>query len=116
MTRMFIVAMISAIVSAPFALSVQYLIVTVLSKEAIDEKEVKKQKEKLREARMQRGVSVRQDAFPNSADLVESGSTDGDLKKLQGELRAHYKYLKAKKGKEEAKEFQGESSPSHPCV
>jgi hypothetical protein len=42
MTRMFIVALISAIVSAPFALSVQYLIATVLSKETMSGEEEKK--------------------------------------------------------------------------
>jgi hypothetical protein len=42
MTRMFIVVMISTVVSAPFALSIQYLIMNVLSKDIVTEKEEQK--------------------------------------------------------------------------
>jgi hypothetical protein len=113
MTRMLIVAMISAIVSAPFALSVQYLIVNVLSKETIDEEELEKEKQKMHEARLRRTQSQRLRQIIASTDLVEmgegGGSSDNDLKKLQTELTAHYKYLKTKsEGVVSAKEFRGE--------
>jgi hypothetical protein len=115
MTRMLIVALISAIVSAPFALSVQSLIVNVLSKETIDEEELEKEKQKMHEARLRRTQSLRlrETIASTSTDPVEigdgGGSSDNDLKKLQTELTAHFKYLKTKsEGVASAKEFRGE--------
>jgi hypothetical protein len=108
MTRMLIVAMISAIVSAPLALSIQYLIVNVLSKETIDEEKLAKEKEKLHEMRMKRIQSLRQREDCPDLDGSCGGSLDNDMKNLQGELMGHYKYLKGKSdGGVSAKEFRG---------
>jgi hypothetical protein len=108
---MLIVALMSAIVSAPFALSVQALIVNVLSKETIDEEELKKENQKMYEARIRRTQSLRHRATTASLELVEraegGGSSDNDLKNLQTELTAHYQYLKTRGAS--AKEFQGDS-------
>jgi hypothetical protein len=117
MTRMFIVAAMAAIVSAPFALSVQYLIATVLSREVIDEVLVAKEKNKSHVRRLERALSQRQRAMTVSSDLVEScgRSSDGDMKNLRKELSEHYASLVSTKGKEtEAKEFRGESFESLP--
>jgi hypothetical protein len=108
MARMLIVALISAIVSAPFSLSLQSLIVNVLSKETIDEVEMEKEKQTLYKMRIQR---TRQRETRNSMDLVGSsgGSSDQVLKKLLGEIMAHYKYLRDSQsdGGVKAKEFRG---------
>jgi hypothetical protein len=111
MTRMFLVAALAAIVSAPFALSVQYLIATVLSREVIDEVLVAKEKNKSHVRRLERALSQRQRAMTVSSDLVEScgRSSDGDMKNLRKELSEHFESLVSTKGKEaEAKEFGGE--------
>jgi hypothetical protein len=110
MARMFIVATISAIVSAPFALSVQYLIATVLSREIIDEVLVEKEKKDSHLSRTDQALSQRQRSMILSSDLVEScgRSSDEDMKNLRKELSEHYEYLLSEKGKEiEAKEFRG---------
>jgi hypothetical protein len=105
MTRMFIVALISAIVSAPFALSVQYLIATVLSRETIDEEEA----EKAQESHLKRTMSRRQNSVSVSLDLAElcGRSSEEDFKNLKKELSEYYKYL-AEDQAEKAEEFQGE--------
>jgi hypothetical protein len=116
MTRMFIVALISAIVSAPFALSVQYLIVNVLSKQTMSQEEEKKEKEreislasKLWRSLCTRKTSIEPYVF-NSSDLEEScgTSTQDDLNHLLQEVSGYYKYLQ-EKNRERAKEFRSES-------
>ncbi len=59
MVRMFIVAMISAIVSAPFALSIQYLIMNVLSKESINQHDESQNKLDSHKTRMERLTTKR---------------------------------------------------------
>jgi hypothetical protein len=111
MTRVFIVALISAIVSAPFALIVQYLIVNVLSRETIYEREAEKQKQKQNEERIERSLLLRQREFTHLSETSE-GSSDEDLKSLLNDLTAHYKYLKALTSVEQkvkANEFRGKS-------
>jgi hypothetical protein len=117
MARMFIVALISAIVSAPFALSVQSLIVNVLSKEAIEEEELEKEKKKLYEASIRRTQSLRLREATLLADLVRSGGgpSDNDLKNLQTDLMEFYKDLKMNnEGRVSAKEFRGECLATPP--
>jgi hypothetical protein len=103
MTRMFIVAMISAIVSAPFALSVQYLIATVLSRKTFDEEETEKDNQVFQEKRTQsrRSVAI-------STDLVEccGSSSLEDYNNLQNELSEYYKHLVTKREKVAAEEFR----------
>jgi hypothetical protein len=89
--------------------------VNVLSKEAIDEEKVEKEKQKLYEARVQRVVSLRQ----RETTDINGGSSDNDLKSLQAELISHYKYLKANNqgAVTAAKEFQGnQDSLSYPLT
>jgi hypothetical protein len=111
MTRMFIVALISAIVSAPFALSVQYLISTVLSRETIDVEEIEKDKQFLQARRTQLILSQRQQSVALVPGLVEScgSSSLEDYNNLQRELSEYYTQLLS--GKEDsvtkAEEFQG---------
>jgi hypothetical protein len=108
MVRMFIVAALAAIVSAPFALSVQYLTATVLSREVIDEAVVAKERKKSLVLKMERALSQ-----SVSLDLVEScgRSSDEDLKNLRKELCGHFEYLLRAKGKEiRAKQFRGDCS------
>jgi hypothetical protein len=104
---MFIVAMVSAIVSAPFSLSVQYLIATVLSRESIDEEETEKDKQEIQEKRAQ---SRRQLSVAVASDLVEScgSSSLEDYNNLQKELFEYYKHLLKKTEKSAAEEFRGE--------
>jgi hypothetical protein len=105
MMRMFIVAMISAIVSAPFALSVQYLIVSVLSKEPIDEKEIKKEANSSYLARI---LSMRQ--RPIDIGLPEScgESANEDLRNLQKEASKFYCRIVTNENEVNlAKEFRG---------
>jgi hypothetical protein len=113
MTRMFIVAIISAIVSAPLALSVQYLIVTVLSKDIYDEELAQEEKQKSHFARLQTILLQRTRVAVNCVDLVEScgKSSDEDLKNLQRELSDYYEHLLRKTGNQ-AEEFQGECRSS----
>jgi hypothetical protein len=114
MTRMFIVAMISAIVSAPFALSVQYLIVKVLSKETMSPEEEKRERENSKALKLRRMLSTRKmsiDPDVSMTDLVEScgRSTQDDLNHLLKEVSAYYKYLQKQKN-EQAREFRGMST------
>lgn len=128
MTRMFVVVLISMIVSAPFALGVQYLIVNVLSKRTIDEEQLEKETQKVSDLRIENLMSVRQKhsdrmkepRVPRPLSLGDIPTTDGtnveslpgsssdDLRNLQAELTAHYKYLKARSATEiQAREFKG---------
>jgi hypothetical protein len=128
MTRMFVVVLISMIVSAPFALGVQYLIVNVLSKRTIDEEQLEKETQKVSDLRIEKLMSVRQKhsdrlkepRVPRPLSLGDIPTTDGtnveslpgsssdDLRNLQAELTAHYKYLKARSATEiQAREFKG---------
>jgi hypothetical protein len=110
MTRMFIVAMISTIVSAPFALSVQYLVATVLSRETINQKEAEKEKQEIHLKRQQRVLSHRQKSTVARSDLMErcGGSSDEDYNNLQRELSEYYQELLKLKEKTVAEEFRGE--------
>jgi hypothetical protein len=117
MTRMFIVALISAIVSAPFALSVQYLIATVLSRETVDKAELEEHKQELEARRTQLILSQRQRSAVTSQNLVEScgRSSLEDYNNLQRELSEYHAQLKKKEdGATEAEEFRGESDPYWP--
>jgi hypothetical protein len=111
MTRMFIVAMISAIVSAPFALGMQYLILTVLSRETKDEAKDEEEKQKSNVARVQRVLWQRTRTVVDSLDLVEScgRSSDEDLKNLRRELHEYYQHL-LKNNPDEAEECRGSSN------
>jgi hypothetical protein len=119
-TRMFAVAIISAIVSAPFALGIQFLIATVLSKELFDEDEAKKIRQKAHEKRINLLASLRLGSGAHSSLLSEGcgNSSNEDLKNLRKELSEFYEYLLAgnKKGKIGAEEFRGESSASSFCL
>jgi hypothetical protein len=111
MTRMFIVALLSAIVSAPFALSVQYVIATVLSRETIDEAEAEKERREMQARRTELALFQRQRSVAVAPGLVESceGSSADDYNNLQRELSEHYTQLLEKKdGAAEAEEFRGE--------
>jgi hypothetical protein len=111
MTRMFIVALLSAIVSAPFALSVQYVIATVLSRETIDEAEAEKERREMQARRTELALFQRQRSVAVVPGLVESceGSSTDDYNNLQRELSEHYTQLLEKKdGAAEAEEFRGE--------
>jgi hypothetical protein len=120
MTRMFIVAIISAVVSAPLALSIQHLIMNVLSKHtALTGEEAEKERVRKKSRRSKR-ISRRVDVtVPPSvtAALHPSGSVEldercgrtllDDLNNLSGELFAHYTSLLAQgQGKRKAKEFR----------
>jgi hypothetical protein len=120
MTRMFIVALISAIVSAPFALGVQYLIVNVLSKATMSQEQERKARESAKALKLRRLLSTRkmsiQPDLTTSTELVEScgRSTQDDLNHLLKEISAYYKYLQKNK-KAKAKEFLGMGFFSLPC-
>jgi hypothetical protein len=97
MTRMFIVAMISAIVSAPFALSFQYLIANVLSKATISGADEDNERRKYHQLRMQRLSTTRTSSgsLIPSRDLVEEcgASFEEDYRNLLCELSEHYNTL-----------------------
>jgi hypothetical protein len=112
MTRMFIVAMISAVVSAPFALSFQYLIANVLSKATISGEEEEEERQRYQQLRMQRlsaarAVSPADSPTPTSRDLVEEcgASFEEDYSNLLRELSEHYNTLTP--GSTKAKELRG---------
>jgi hypothetical protein len=112
MTRMFIVAIISAMVSAPLALSVQYLIMNVLSKDGVSEEEIKKEKQQYQARRLER---MRNTTRAITSGVLPSLPSEGraetllvELNKLLKELSAHYATLVARKREEDAKEFRGE--------
>jgi hypothetical protein len=93
MTRMFIVAVISAILSAPLALSLQYLILNVLSKN-VSEEATKKEKQKSRShSRRAERLRITRGVTPlSSSEPVEScGRTLLEiLNNLLKELSTHY--------------------------
>jgi hypothetical protein len=97
MTRMFIVAMISAVVSAPFALSFQYLIANVLSKTTISEAEKENERKRYQQLKMQRlaRAVLPSDSLTPSRDLVEEcgGSSEEDYRNLLHELSKYYNTL-----------------------
>jgi hypothetical protein len=99
MGRVFIVAMLSAVVSAPLALSIQYLICNVLSKEVVLPEEVKAKSNLVALKRVQRLLPSHRGSVRNVGDpslsLVElCGKTPmEDLKNLRDELSDHYNHL-----------------------
>jgi hypothetical protein len=104
--------MISAIVSAPFALSIQYLVVNVLSQETMTPEEAKREKQlskwnSLQKLLSSRKLSVGSEVSP--ADLVEKcgRSVSEDLENLLKDISGHYKRL-LKTNKPKAEEFRGE--------
>jgi hypothetical protein len=110
MTRMFIVAMISAVVSAPFALSFQYLIANVLSKATVSGAEEEEERQRYQQLRMQRLSAARavllSDSPTPSRDLVEEcgASFEEDYSHLLRELSEHYNTLPP--GSTKAKELR----------
>jgi hypothetical protein len=112
-TRTLIVALISAIVSAPIALSIQYLVANVLSKETVDEDEEAKKKKAREVRRIETMMSHRRrlkiDSRSPVSDLVEScgKSLQDDLKNLLQELSFYFQFLKDTSGPYH--EFQGTS-------
>jgi hypothetical protein len=102
LTRVFIVAMISAVVSAPFALSIQYLVVNILPRETQLSKW-----NSLQKLLSSRKLSVDPEFSP--ADLVEKcgSSVSEDLENLLKDISGHYKRL-LKANKPKAEEFRGE--------
>jgi hypothetical protein len=112
---MFIVAVISAIVSAPLALSVQYLIMNVLSKQGVSDEELEKERQRYQDRRSKSFRTSLGVSPASSAGLVEKsgGSLMEDLSNLLKELSAHYKALVERGCEEEAKELQGKSLSHH---
>jgi hypothetical protein len=109
MTRMFIVAMIAALVSAPFALSSQYLITNVLSRETLDKEEIENAKVKWNSTRIRNLMSQRQGGAANSPSLNEvcgRSSTD-DYNNFLRELSVYYNSLLERNMSDEAKECRG---------
>jgi hypothetical protein len=118
MIRMFIVAMISAIVSAPLALSVQYLIMNVLSKQCVSEVELEKERQIYEQRRAERLRSTRRlDVSPSSQELAEwSGSSLlDDLNNLLKEVSKHYMSLVGSGKHDQAREFRSESPHTFPA-
>jgi hypothetical protein len=126
MTRMFIVAIISAVVSAPLALSVQYLIMNVLSKQCVSKDEVTKENQRYQSRKTQQwrttrqiemGVAPSSSEASSSTELVENcGRTLlDDLNNLLNELSVHYASLLelGREKEDQAKEFQSESHLLH---
>jgi hypothetical protein len=113
MTRMFIVAMVSATLSAPLALSLQYLIANVLSKECVSGEDLEKEKQQSQLNRTQRLMSSRlmniKAGDSKSTELVErcGESSPEVLKNLLKELSQYYNELVANKRVDKAKEFRG---------
>jgi hypothetical protein len=89
MTRMFIVAMISAIVSAPLALSVQFLITNVLSQSLRSDQSKEKPPPRLR--------STRTTVMNDASQLSESTghSVASDFKNLLDELSKYCEQLRS---------------------
>ena len=96
MVRMFIVAMISAIVSAPLALSIQYLIMNVLSKESINQHDESQNKLDSHKTRMERLTTKRRinvsPVTSSPTELEESCGRDlqDDLNNILKELCNYY--------------------------
>jgi hypothetical protein len=117
--RMFIVAIISALVSAPLALSVQYLIMNVLSKESVnEEEEAKKMQEyqtrRVRSTRRLDGVSP-SSLLPSELEENCGRNLLDDLNNLLRELSAHYAFLLARR-EDQAKEFRSKSCIPFPSL
>jgi hypothetical protein len=111
MIRMFIAAMLSSVVSALPALSIQYLICNVLAKEVIEQKTNRVQSK-------MRILTTLQQLFPSNlksrkrsmkVSLEEScgKTTTEDLKNLQKDLTHHYNSLVATNAPLELEEFRG---------
>jgi hypothetical protein len=104
MTRMFLVAVISAIVSAPLSLSIQYLIETILSKES----SLKEDEAQALVLRIQQQMSLRRTHLVHpSANLLElcGGSSPEDFRNLLKELAEQYESMLPDKSK--SAEFRG---------
>ena len=102
-TRMFIITVLSAIISAPFALTVQYVIGCILSKESLTRSDL----EKIKNSSL--GSSNRRTAVAaEGADLVESCGSSGheDLRNLLSDWGRHHRSLLSENA-ERAEEFQG---------
>ena len=103
MTRMFVVAIISAVVSAPVTLSIQFLITHVLSRD------VRTDEDRSRRRSLMTRVSTRKTRLvsdSNVLDEVTGRNLQDDLKNLLQELRQHYQSLQGK----EKQEFAGKIS------
>jgi hypothetical protein len=94
MARIFIVAVLSAAVSAPLALSVQYLISDILSKEVITAEEMNKKSNYGTLKAIQRMLPQRRVKSSSMMGLVElcGKSVFEDMKNLQNELSEYYNY------------------------
>lgn len=102
MSRMFIVAVFSSIISAPLALSVQYLIGNILSKET--ETKDEEQDPRLRSRSLSgRGLAI----TSKSPDLVEAcgGSLQEDLNNLLRELSQFFNRLESQQAQDELQGF-----------
>jgi hypothetical protein len=104
--------MISAIVSAPFALSIQYLVVNILPQETMTPVEAKRETQlskwnSLQKLLSSRNLSVDPESPPT--DLVEKcgRSVSEDLENLLKDISGHYQRL-LKANKPKAEEFRGE--------
>jgi hypothetical protein len=114
MTRMFIVALISTIVSTPLALSIQYMIANVLSKEALYLGEAERERQQSYLKRIQKLLSSRKTLMPGSQvatttpDLTESSGRclQEDLNNFLKELSEYYKWMLVEKTNE-VEEFRG---------
>ena len=110
MTRMFIVTFFSTIVSAPLALGVQHLIVNILSKETMKDRDGEKAKEKQKVNRrgMKRGLPLFSKGRTAASDLVETcgSSVQDDRNNLLRELPVCYQYL-LRNDQSKAKAFLG---------
>lgn len=118
MTRMFIVALISTILTAPLALTVQYLIVNVLSKDVRPINKEQDQSPGLRRINSS-WHSVGFSSFqtlqnPNLAE-PSGNCLEEDLHNLTNELSMYYQYL-LKEKPTKSKEFRGISSPSSSLI
>jgi hypothetical protein len=110
MTRILIVAMTSAVVSAPLALSIQYLIRTVLSKQCVSDEEVQKEKQRYQSRRSEKLRKTQQivGVLPSLSVENRGETLLEELNSLLKELSSHYTALVMMKRKGEAKEFQGQ--------
>jgi hypothetical protein len=111
MTRMFIVAMISAVVSAPFALSIQYLIGNFLSKETVESSNSATPTTSAVVSVKQRRTKV---GSNQSLSLVErcGRSLQEDLNNLLRELSKYYQDHLSQWDEKEREEFKGIGPPS----
>jgi hypothetical protein len=103
---MFIITVLSAVVSAPFALMVQYVIGCVLSKEVLTKNDLEKIKSSTRRLQKRRTA-----LDTGGSDLVEScgGSLHEDLRNLLRDWTGYHRRLLSENA-ENAEEFQGRVS------